>query len=339
MVGKKDLLARAMGQAGILNLMKARGQSRVLVAPAFHRVDSEAVRRFSLHCGVLDTDRSKFDAQMELVGSSFVSLTASEAGRMLAQEQAWPARPALVTFDDGYADVVTCALPVLRRHGVKATLFVAPYYVEERDVPWWDWVAHCFHHTEREEVRVGYPERCRFPMTGDGACEAAVRGMIGAIGRARDLDLGRLKAEVEGATGVGVAQSELAEHNIVTWNMLRQWIDEGHEVGAHGMRHRPLTGLSENELELELRESRRLIRERLGVNVETISYPGGATDAHVVRRARAAGYSLGLCYGGKPLLKRASPDARFAVPRQPVKAWQSLDYFHAMMTLPGLFAW
>lgn len=47
-----------------------------------------------------------------------------------------PARPILVTFDDGYADLVDCALPILHRFGWAATIFVAASSVGGRSV--WD---------------------------------------------------------------------------------------------------------------------------------------------------------------------------------------------------------
>lgn len=40
-----------------------------------------------------------------------------------------PPRPVILTFDDGYADFYTTALPALRRHGFTATLYVATAFI------------------------------------------------------------------------------------------------------------------------------------------------------------------------------------------------------------------
>lgn len=43
----------------------------------------------------------------------------------------------VITFDDGYADVVLRAAPLLRRYGAQATVFVCPDLIDKRVQPWW----------------------------------------------------------------------------------------------------------------------------------------------------------------------------------------------------------
>ena len=65
---------------------------------------------------------------------------------------------------------------------------------------------------------------------------------------------------------------------------------EGAEVGSHGVGHRDLTGLSDRELTEELNESKQIIEERTGVEVEHMSLPFGRYDQRVIAAATKAGY-------------------------------------------------
>ena len=71
--------------------------------------------------------RAFADQLAYLRDQGFTALTATQlaALRRGADGAALPERPVVLTFDDGYADFHTTALPTLQRYGFTATLFVA----------------------------------------------------------------------------------------------------------------------------------------------------------------------------------------------------------------------
>ena len=44
----------------------------------------------------------------------------------------------IITFDDGYKDILINAVPILRKHGVSCTIFLPTDWVGRSEVPWWD---------------------------------------------------------------------------------------------------------------------------------------------------------------------------------------------------------
>jgi peptidoglycan/xylan/chitin deacetylase (PgdA/CDA1 family) len=67
----------------------------------------------------------RFAAQMDLLrAEGYRVLDVVEAGRLLAGRERLE-RVVALSFDDGYRDVAEHALPVLERHGFRATVFVA----------------------------------------------------------------------------------------------------------------------------------------------------------------------------------------------------------------------
>jgi peptidoglycan/xylan/chitin deacetylase (PgdA/CDA1 family) len=66
-----------------------------------------------------------FDEQMALLTRlGRTPLTVSRYASLLRSRAPLPPQPVLVTFDDGYADLATTALPVLLRYGISATAYV-----------------------------------------------------------------------------------------------------------------------------------------------------------------------------------------------------------------------
>jgi len=64
------------------------------------------------------------------------------------------------------------------------------------------------------------------------------------------------------------------------------------EVGAHGVTHRPISLLAENEMRCELADSKRWLEDLIGREVRYMSAPGGYWNATAQRVARDVGYAL-----------------------------------------------
>lgn len=74
------------------------------------------------------------------------------------------------------------------------------------------------------------------------------------------------------------------------WRDLAKLVSSGHSVQSHGMSHAFFTHCSDVELAREIKGSKELLEERLGIVVDSISMPGGRWDERVLRACAAAGY-------------------------------------------------
>jgi peptidoglycan/xylan/chitin deacetylase (PgdA/CDA1 family) len=73
-----------------------------------------------------------FARQLEYLAShGFSTLTASAVATAVAARAPLPARAVVLTFDDGFADFHERALPLLRRYGYTATLFVTTGWIAD----------------------------------------------------------------------------------------------------------------------------------------------------------------------------------------------------------------
>ena len=140
-----------------------------------------------------------FDAHMShLAERGYRSVTVRELEAALREGGRVDPRTVAVTFDDGFADVHTEAWPVLRRHGMTATVFIATAYVGgtsgwlrplgEHRRPMMSWsqvaeladagiecAAHGHRHLQLDTVGA------RAAQSDVAACRAALEGVVGRV--------------------------------------------------------------------------------------------------------------------------------------------------------------
>lgn len=121
--------------AGLKDSSRQRAAGAVPVL-MFHSIGTGAAPGFSR----FTVDPGEFSAQMDyLAGAGYRPVTASELASSRSAGQPLPPRTVVLTFDDGFTDFETTALPVLREHGYPATLYVPTGYAGTRA----RWLAPC----------------------------------------------------------------------------------------------------------------------------------------------------------------------------------------------------
>ncbi|GHH45166.1 polysaccharide deacetylase family protein [Streptomyces candidus] len=88
---------------------------------------------------------------------------------------------------------------------------------------------------------------------------------------------------------------------LLTESGIREAAEAGMEIGSHGLVHRDLTRATDEELRLETRSSRALIRRVTGEPPQGFCYPYGTFDQRVADAVRDAGYTYGCAIDPGPL--------------------------------------
>jgi peptidoglycan/xylan/chitin deacetylase (PgdA/CDA1 family)/GT2 family glycosyltransferase/SAM-dependent methyltransferase len=115
---------------------------------------------------------------------------------------------------------------------------------------------------------------------------------------------------------------------LMDWATIERLATEGIDFGSHSTRHRPLVALEPDELAADLARSRRLLEQRLGHPVTSLSYPFGLYDATVRSLAAACGYEYAVTTDG---WQASWSDSLLTLPRLEVLGTASLDDFVAML--------
>jgi len=254
-----------------------RGKLNVFI---FHRVRPAPDPLFPW-----DLDAERFVALLRFLARWFNVIPLSEAVARLRARSLPPAAASL-TFDDGYADNFTVALPLLERYAMPATVFVASGYLDG---------GRMWNDTVIEAIRA-----CREPaldLRDDGLPRLAV-ATDEEKRKAIDILLGELKyrpgAEREALSGrvARRTQAQLPNDLMLTSDQVRGLRGAGVEIGAHTVRHPILARTTEAEAEREIGDSKRDLERLLGAEVPLFAYPNGtpgkdygAAHVELVRRA------------------------------------------------------
>lgn len=336
-MGVRGRLGELCHRSGALRLLQqlrrwGRKDLRIL---AYHRVLTLSDgQQFNFDLDLVSASAEGFREQMLLLKKHFSPISLTAAGLAIQAGQPLPSDAVVVTFDDGYDDNYRVAYPILRELGVPATFFVSTGYIDNGRPYDYDWLVHMILLAPMDRLVI--PELSLELSQGDSR---EARRQLAGMALSRIKLLGSL------------AQTALMERlerdwrmprdagnpdcRPMSWEQLREMHAAGFEIGSHGVHHRMLAKLPQEELEFELSESKASLERQLGAAATTISYPVGgesAFDDRVVSAAISAGYQVGCSYiCGTNLL--ASPQ-RHALYRLPVERMMGLGWFDAMLTLP-----
>jgi len=84
------------------------------------------------------TTVADFDRQMQYLSTRYCPMSLERMVQCLTSRVTLPSKAVAVTFDDGYQDNHTNAYPVLRKHRIPATVFLATNFIGTGEIPAWE---------------------------------------------------------------------------------------------------------------------------------------------------------------------------------------------------------
>lgn len=324
-------------------------QPRALVL-LYHRV-ADAETDPQLLC----VSPGRFDEQLAALRRHCPVL--SLAALREAQERGTlPPRSVAVTFDDGYADNLLAAKPILARHEVPATVYVTTSAVGTAAEFWWD---------ELERILLAPPalpsslalvvggqeRRWELPASDapvargwsvldPGAPTPRQRLYADVAKLLHPLDApARAAALASLRAWAGLPAAGRPTHRAMTAAEVAALADGGLvEVGSHTVTHTLLSALDPAAQRREIAESKATLEGWIGRPVASFSYPFGYRRSYgpdTVAMVREAGFRDG-CSNFPGVVTASTP--RFELPRFLVRNWDGEELLRRLRTwawVPG----
>ena len=230
--------------------------------------------------------------------------------RWLAAELAQgriPKKVAAVTFDDGYADILTEAKPILERQGCPATVFLVTGAIGKSCSFWWDELSRIVFETPLlpSELEIEIAGRAHRWRT-DGQVRGSMRvGVEDDLARTREqlhYEIWQLLRPLESkprrellislCTWAGIEIEAKSVHRPLAAEEVRDLAEPGFiDIGAHTVTHPALSLLDEANQRFEIEGSRAACEELIGEPIHTFAYPFGNFDDITTAYVRDSGFA------------------------------------------------
>ena len=293
---------------------------------------------------LLGVSAEHFAEHLQLISERYVPMPLADVVAAAAEGRA-PRSAVAIAFDDGYADNLFVAKPLLERSGIPATVFVASGYVRSGRPFWWDELDRLLLRPGRLPPRLTLEigdETMTWNLEEDGPYahpRAALRmswtvlddsdpGPRQRIYRAlcdrlRGLDPAERERALERLRLVAEPEvpDEAMPRPLTVGELARLVEGDLVEVGAHTVNHPALAQLPRERQAEEVADSKHELEEMLGRPISSFAYPFGTSadfDETTVAVVREAGFLRACANLDGRLTRRTDP---FRVPRLLVRDW------------------
>ncbi|MBL7716942.1 MAG: polysaccharide deacetylase family protein [Bdellovibrionales bacterium] len=292
--GKKEVLSRLMGVTGFHRVMKTAHSGHLTIFN-YHRIKDDSPNfKTDFDDEVFGPSVSQLEEQLKWLKRNTTVISEDELLESLRKKTRLPKHATMVTFDDGYVDNFTHALPVLSALRIPAIFYIPAQVMNDRSLGWWDHISYLLKKTHKSEILLrGIRLRlsdCR---------ERAGQPLFEVMKLQSFQETSSLVEELSQVCEVPIASHDICSSQLMTWDHLRSAIKQGITIGSHSNTHRVLATLPlATQLE-ELRSSKYTLENTLSISVKTLAYPIGGYEHFSIETmdmAKQLGYEAAFTF-------------------------------------------
>lgn len=299
----------SLGWAGGLYLWRTITRRRVGILMLHGVIDDEVTCQWTplrFHIS-----RKQLEHGLRILSRYFHFVSLDDAVEMLSGRKEVIPNSLALTFDDGYANNLSLAGPILEELGAPATIFLSTAFLSDRRPFWFDRIDFALQrasldvcedmniHVAGRPVRIDAHSRLTLK-----ASYKRIRQIAKAV-RREDHDM---LVEMEGLADQlekrsGSSLLDIYERDplsrVCTWAEARAARGGQFSFGSHTVDHVRLGLVADlDKVRYQVRESKREIEEQLGNPCRFFCYPSGSYDRRALQAVREAGYEAAVTTQG-----------------------------------------
>jgi peptidoglycan/xylan/chitin deacetylase (PgdA/CDA1 family) len=214
-----------------------------------------------------------FDLEMSYLCRHFTVISLQCLAESIDHLNELPPNVAVVTFDDGYKDNYTNAYPILKKHNLGATVFVATGNIDNEDPFWWDKIRFIIWHTKKKQIT--FNEKRVYQISSESSRLKTARSIEEELKLVPDENKNELLLKFVQSSDVEIPSS-LGKELLLSWDEIQEMSDNGITFGAHTVNHPIHTNLPLDQTKKEIANSKAVLEQRLKRKAEHSVIPNGS---------------------------------------------------------------
>jgi hypothetical protein len=220
-----------------------------------------------------ETSTQNFEKQVAYLAKNYRVVSLNELVERVRERRSLRGCVA-ITFDDGFRDNYENAYPILKKYNVPATIFLTTSYIEDGSAPWFIKLRYIFMKTEKTDfqLRINHTS-ISLPMRTSEEKFTASDKVMACLKKLTNE--GRISLLDRLCEDLGVIDFQELDNLMLSWDQVKQMSENSISFGAHTISHPILTRMSLDKVENEIRQSKEMIKRRIGKPVSSFAYPFG----------------------------------------------------------------
>jgi len=199
----------------------------------------------------------------------------------------YPDKPLVaLSFDDGYADFLENALPILRDFNLPAHHNICPNLIDRGLPPWTQILSVFLQHNAGKSIELPNEEIYKIKNKFKESDFISICERLYALNNeTRDT---WINSQIKQAPAPKIPK-------LMNWGQIRECAKLGIHIGSHGMNHSNMSKIVDiNVLLDEIRGSKNKIYKEVGIEPLIFAFPNGLYNSLSMQLVRESGYSIAL---------------------------------------------